>query len=130
MKLDVKFDDATPVAAYGGMFWFRPHALRKLFEEKWEWEEFNEEPYHRDGGLSHVLERLIAYTAQDARYITKHVMCLDQAAHNYSWLEYKLQRLAALMPRGDFRHQAHFLSQGKGRGGAINLYRPLPPGER
>jgi rhamnosyltransferase len=111
------------------MFWFRPQALRKLFEEKWEWEEFNAEPHHVDGGLAHVLERLIAYTAQDAGFMTRHVMCLHQAAHNYTWLEYKLQKLAALIPTGDFRHQTYLLSEGRSGDRAVNLNRPvLPPG--
>ncbi|TPL96315.1 hypothetical protein FJ960_26370 [Mesorhizobium sp. B2-3-11] len=116
LKINVKFDESTPVAAYGTMFWFRPRALRKLFEHRWKWEEFNAEPDHLDGGLAHALERLIAYAAQDAGYTTQHIMCAHQAAHNYTMLEFKLQKLASLMPSGDFQWQCHMLSEWKKAG--------------
>ncbi|MFD2056928.1 rhamnan synthesis F family protein [Mesorhizobium calcicola] len=125
LKINVKFDESTPVAAYGTMFWFRPRALRKLFEHKWKWEEFNAEPDHLDGGLAHALERLIAYAAQDAGYTTQHIMCAHQAAHNYTMLEFKLQKLASLMPSGDFLWQCHLLSEWRKAG--YPLVAPLPP---
>ena len=92
LALDVPFDPHTPVAAYGTMFWFRPRALRKLFAHEWRWEDFNQEPDHKDGGLAHVLERLIAYVAQDAGFTTEHVMSTRSAAQNYTMLEYKLEQ--------------------------------------
>lgn len=104
LGLQVSFDDDTPVAAYGTMFWFRPKALRKLFERDWKWEEFNAEPHHVDGGLAHVLERLIAYTAQDAGYLTQHILCPHLAAQNYVSLEYKAQKVGACVG-GTFRWQ-------------------------
>jgi len=128
LKINVKFDESTPVAAYGTMFWFRPRALRKLFEHRWKWEEFNAEPDHLDGGLAHALERLIAYAAQDAGYTTQHIMCAHQAAHNYTMLEFKLQKLASLMPTGDFHWQCHMLSEWKKAGypSANHLPAPMP----
>ncbi|ANN61776.1 hypothetical protein A9174_28205 [Mesorhizobium loti NZP2037] len=111
LNIDVKFDENTPVAAYGTMFWFRPRALRKMFEHKWKWEEFNAEPDHVDGGFAHALERLIAYAVQDAGYTTQHIMCAHQAEHNYTMLEFKLQKLASFMPSGDFPWQCHMVSE-------------------
>ena len=125
LNIKVKFDHDTPVAAYGTMFWFRPRALRKIFEHKWKWEDFNAEPNHVDGGLAHVLERLIAYAAQDAGYTTRHIMCAHQAAHNYTMLEFKLQKLASLMPSGDFPWQCHLLSEWKKAGYPVANH--LPP---
>lgn len=128
LKINVKFDPDTPVAAYGTMFWFRPRALRKLFERKWKWEEFNAEPHHIDGGLAHALERLIAYAAQDAGYTTQHIMCAHQAAHNYTMLEFKLQRLICLLPPGDFQWQCQMVLDWKiaGYPGADHLSASLP----
>ena len=99
-KLDIKvpLDDNTPVAPYGTMFWFRPKALRKLFEYKWKWEDFNAEPNHVDGGLAHALERTIAYAAHDAGYYSQHVLSTTEAPYNYVMLEYKLQKLMAYLP--------------------------------
>lgn len=98
LDLRVKLDEATPIAPYGTMFWFRPKALRKLFQRKWTWDEFNAEPNHVDGGLAHVLERLIGYTAQDAGYITEQIMAEISASLNYAMLEFKFQKIAQYLP--------------------------------
>ncbi|RWC51137.1 MAG: hypothetical protein EOS55_03485 [Mesorhizobium sp.] len=116
LNINVKFDESTPVAAYGTMFWFRPRALHKMFEYKWKWEEFNAEPDHVDGGLAHVLERLIAYAAQDAGYTTQHIMCAHQAAHNYTMLEFKMQKLVSMLPSHNFPWHVQLLSTWKNAG--------------
>lgn len=97
MGLDVPLDDATPVAPYGTMYWFRTDALRRMFEWKWTWEAYNPEPGHVNGGLAHIQERLIGYCVQDAGYRTLQVMTPDMAARNYAKLEYKLQLLSSLL---------------------------------
>ncbi|MFB9983419.1 rhamnan synthesis F family protein [Mesorhizobium kowhaii] len=125
LKIDVKFDDTTPVAAYGGMFWFRPRALRKLFEHKWRWEEFDPEPYFDDGDLAHALERLMAYAAQDAGYTTQHIVCAHQAAHDYTMLEFKLQKLASMMPSAEFLNQCYMLSEWKKSGYPLGAQAPM-----
>ena len=109
LKLKVHLDPATPVAPYGGMYWFRPRALRKLFEYEWKLAEFGEEPNSHDGDLGHALERLICYAAQDARYLTQHIMCIHQAERNYSSLEFKLQQVCSLLPARDFASQCTLL---------------------
>lgn len=95
LGVKVPLDDDTPIAPYGTMFWFRPAALRKLFEHKWQWAEFNKEPHHVDGGLAHGLERSIAYVAMAARFVPMQIMSPLQAAQNYTMLEYKLQKKLA-----------------------------------
>jgi rhamnosyltransferase len=102
LDLSVRFDDGTPIAPYGTMFWFRPKALRKLFLHPWKWSDFNEEPHHVDGGLAHALERIIAYAAQDAGYATFQVSNAHLAEQNYTMLEWKLQTLLAALPYGSF----------------------------
>jgi rhamnosyltransferase len=102
LDLSVKLDESTPVAPYGTMFWFRPKALTKLFQYPWRWSDFNAEPNHVDGGLAHVLERLIAYVAQDAGYATFHVSSTHLAEQNYAMLEWKLQTLLAELPIRSF----------------------------
>ncbi|TCK42744.1 rhamnosyltransferase [Paraburkholderia sp. BL8N3] len=116
LDLKVHFDADTPVAAYGTMFWFRPRALRKLFAHPWKWTDFNAEPHHVDGGLAHVLERLICYVAQDARYTTQQILSSHLAGWNYAVLEYKLQKLAAALPNSDFSRQSNALEQWKAAG--------------
>jgi rhamnosyltransferase len=105
MGITVPLDEDTPVAAYGTMYWFRPDAIRPMFEREWRWDQYNPEPHHIDGGLAHVQERLICYCAQQRRFRTLAVMSTEQAERNYLKLEYKLQRLAAHFPTRDIRQQ-------------------------
>lgn len=122
LKLDVRLDPDTPVGAFGGMYWFRPKALRKLFLHPWKWTDFEPEPYPLDGSLGHALERLITYVAQDARYTTQQIISSHLAATNYAMLEYKLQRLSAALPNGDFNQQVHILDEWKRAGyRAVNM---------
>jgi lipopolysaccharide biosynthesis protein len=113
LKLNVRFDPETPVGAFGTMFWFRPKALRKLFAHPWKWTDFNAEPGHVDGGLAHVLERLICYVAQDAGYTTQQIISSHLAAWNFAMLEYKLQKFSAALPNCDFNGQYSFLDNMK-----------------
>lgn len=114
--LRVRFDDDTPVAANGTMFWFRPKALRKLFAYDFKWEDFNAEPNHVDGGLAHVLERLICYAAQDAGFLTMQILSPAQAEQNYALLEYKLQKLSAQLPLQHYTNHLDMLRHWKALG--------------
>lgn len=53
-----------PIAPLGSMFWFRPEALKKLFEKEWKYEDFEEEPMSVDGTISHAIERIYCFAAQ------------------------------------------------------------------
>lgn len=110
LDLRVKFDKHSPIAAYGTMFWFRPKALRKLFEHQWRYEDFNEEPHHVDGGLAHALERLIGYVCQDAGYVVQQVFSSQQVGYNYSMLEFKYAEMSANI-QAPFHHQVWMMRQ-------------------
>jgi lipopolysaccharide biosynthesis protein len=127
LGLKVSFDQYTPVGAIGTNFWFRPRALRKLFEHKWQWTDFNAEPRHIDGGLAHALERIISYVAQDAHYTTQQILSSHQAGQNYAMLEYKLQRLQAALPLADFSYHCRMLDDWKAAG-YPSLGGAYPPG--
>ncbi|WP_156883475.1 rhamnan synthesis F family protein [Salipiger mucosus] len=95
MYIDVPLDDHTPVAPYGTMYWFRLDALRKMFDWRWKWTDYNAEPHHIDGGVAHVQERLIGYAVHDRGYRIVQVMQPRRAAQDYARLEYKAQMYAA-----------------------------------
>jgi len=116
LDLKVQFDPDTPVGAFGSMYWFRPKALRKLFAHPWQWTDFEAEPYPVNGSLGHALERLICYVAQDARFTTQQIVSSHLADWNFAILEYKLQKLSAALPNGDFSSQAQFLDEWKRAG--------------
>jgi rhamnosyltransferase len=105
LNIDVPLDEATPVAAYGTMYWFRPQALAPMFQHEWKWEDYNPEPHHSDGGLAHAQERLICYCAQQQGFRTLAIMSTEQAARNYLKLEYKHQAVASSFPVRDVRQQ-------------------------
>ncbi|AKS47841.1 rhamnosyltransferase [Octadecabacter temperatus] len=109
MGMSVVVDYNTPVAAYGTMYWFRTDALFPMFLKEWNWEDYNPEPHHVDGGLAHVQERLIAYVIQGRGYRVMSVMTQNYAARSYAKLEYKLQRLAALTISGNVFEQVRQL---------------------
>lgn len=113
LGLRVNFDKATPVAPYGGMFWFRPDALRKLFEYEWTWENFATDTSYADGDLPHAIERIYAYVAQDSGYYTRSVMSIQQAVNNYTRLEYKVHHLSSLLPAGDFGYCSYMVNSWK-----------------
>lgn len=53
----------------GSAFWCRTNALKKLFEYEWHYTDFPE-TVGADGTISHALERIFGYVAQDAGYYT------------------------------------------------------------
>ena len=69
----VKINEHTLcVAPLGTYFWFRPKALKKLFEgvdgSGWKYSDFPKEPNGNDNTILHAIERSYAYFAQDAGY--------------------------------------------------------------
>lgn len=93
LEIKVPFDDFTPLAVYGTMWWFRPDALKRIFSHTFRWEDFPQEPNHCDGGLAHALERLFVYASHQDGFYTKCVLTPVNAAKNYVNLEYKLQNI-------------------------------------
>lgn len=118
LGIETPFDDNTPIAAYGTMFWFKPAALRKMFTYDFKWEDFNKEPAHNDGGLAHVLERLIAYASASAGYEVFCVMNSRSAEKNYVHLETKMIAIMSQLPNGDVFEQYQNLIHN--RSGSLN----------
>ncbi len=67
-------DDRESPVSVGTAFWCRTKALEKLFSAGWTYEDFPEEPMPDDGTVSHAIERILPYAAQDAGYKTLVVM--------------------------------------------------------
>ena len=96
----VPFDTSTPVAAYGSMFIARPQTLRLLAAADFTYDDFPDDSSYRDGALSHVVERLLAYSVLSSGYHVREVLNPHLAAVNYSYLEYRGVALGeALGPR-------------------------------
>ncbi len=71
-----------PPVSYGTVFWCRTKAMLKLYSKKWSLEDFPEEPLPDDGTISHAIERILPYVAEDAGYSTCMIMN-DSFASSY-----------------------------------------------
>ncbi len=67
-------DDRESPASVGTAFWCRTKALEKLFDADWKYEDFPDEPMPVDGTISHAIERILPFVAQDAGFKTLIVM--------------------------------------------------------
>lgn len=77
MKLNCDMDVKKPPVILSTVFWCKTKALKKLLEINWTYEDFPEEPLPVDGTISHAIERIISYVAQDAGYTTEIIMNMD-----------------------------------------------------
>lgn len=95
-KLDVHVPidgEHQVVAPLGSVFWFRPKAMKKLFDVEWQYSDFPDEPLPVDGTISHAIERSYPFIAQDANFYTKTIMTDRYAAVEYLNLKFYLRQL-------------------------------------
>lgn len=82
LGLMITIEKSKQPKSVGTMFWARTKALEKLFNVKWGYDSFDDEPLPNDGTLSHAIERIISYVVEDAGFSADYVM-----SNNYSdWL--------------------------------------------
>lgn len=80
--------EKPPVAPLGTMFWFRPAAMKPLYAQDWEYEDFPPEPNKIDGTILHAVERIYPFVVQDAGYYPAVGMTDKFAAIEYHNLRY------------------------------------------
>ncbi|NEW66168.1 rhamnan synthesis F family protein [Carnobacteriaceae bacterium zg-84] len=83
--------DKPPVAPFGTMFWFRPKAMKPLFDKDWEYTDFPEEPNKIDGTLLHAVERIYPFIVQQSGYYPAIGMTDKFAAIEYGNLKHYLR---------------------------------------
>ncbi len=91
--VNVKMNEHTLcVAPLGTCFWFRPNALKKLFngygDKGWCYEDFPREPNRCDQTLLHAIERAYAYFAQDMGYYPVYLYNSEFASIELTNLEF------------------------------------------
>ncbi|WP_026525948.1 rhamnan synthesis F family protein [Butyrivibrio sp. MB2005] len=87
LSVDVDIRKDISPASIGSVFWARTKALRKLFNPGWEYDDFPEEPMPKDGTISHAIERILAYVALDAGYITERAISSENASSYLAFLQ-------------------------------------------
>ena len=119
--IQTPFDEISPHAAYGTMFWYKPAALKKLTEHPWKWSDFNAEVAedkksngHTDGSLAHVIERLLVYCAHDAGYAAYCISTAESMRVDHLNLEYKMNRIMANLSNGNVLYQDSYLASTNG----------------
>ena len=140
MGLDVPIDKKKPpVTAYGSVFWFRPEALRPLFQREWRIEDFDAEPMRGDGTISNAIERSHGFIAQAQGYYTSVIMNniyaeqeitrMTEIAHTY--IELTLQHVGPKWTLKDATIQfSRMLQQRKEKVSVSAISRALPPVNR
>lgn len=68
------------ILSLGTMFWAKKDALKKLFDFPWEYSDFQSEPLPNDGTISHAIERILSFVAEDAGYSVAYVMSEEYAS--------------------------------------------------
>lgn len=97
LNCDISYENA-PITI-GTVFWTRSLALKKLLEIKWEYRDFSSEPMPIDGTLSHAVERILAYVAQDAGYDTGTIMTALYAAKELAMAQEHMYRTYQILDR-------------------------------
>lgn len=72
-------EEEYPPITLGTVFWCKSCIMGKLFNKCWKVEDFAEEPMPNGGTISHAVERIFGYLAQDAGYDTGTIMCESYA---------------------------------------------------
>ncbi len=83
--------EKEPVAPFGSFFWFRPKALKLLFDINWKYEDFPEEPIGDDATILHAVERIYPFVAQQEGYYSAVIMADEYSRIEFSNLRYYLR---------------------------------------
>jgi len=89
-KKDLAFSKLKiPIMPYGTMFWYRPEALKPLFDLNLTEQDFPEEPLPVDGTIAHAIERLPVYIAWSQGYDFRIAIHKDNIMSGFEYLEIK-----------------------------------------
>ncbi len=110
MNLTCDLDDSFPPITLGTVFWAKTDALKTLFQIEWKYNDFAPEPLPDDGTLSHAIERILPYVAQDSGYETGWVMTDQYAAEEW---EYHINILGDLFRFLEDTYKTIHISKGR-----------------
>jgi rhamnosyltransferase len=93
LEIDADINREKEVFALGTVFWSRTEALKGLYKKEWNYTDFPCEPMAKDGTVSHAIERIFCYIAQDGGYKTGTIMTEGYAG----WLLLNVQEDMRMM---------------------------------
>lgn len=108
MGLSAHIDpDKAPVAPFGSEFWFRPQALKPLFEAGFSYEDFPQESSYKNPAfkktehISHQIERIYPVVAQSQGFYSAWVMPENIASLVLTELVYYQREITKAWHRGN-----------------------------
>ncbi len=87
LGIQINIDENKNPISLGSVFWCKTKGLKRIFEYEFTSEDFPEEPMDVDGTISHAIERVFPYVAQQEGYYSGTIMTKDSAElhiSNYS----------------------------------------------
>ena len=91
LKLNADIDIQYPPIALSTAFWCKTQALIKIFDISWNYTDFPPEPLPEYGTISHAVERIFPYVAQDAGYKTGIVMTSSYATNMLAYIQTEIK---------------------------------------
>lgn len=89
--------DKEPLAPFGTFFWFRPKAMKLLYDKDWQFEDFPEEPNNIDGTILHAIERLYPISVQAAGYYPGLLMVDQFSSIEFTNLRYYTREINKIL---------------------------------
>ncbi|HOV13265.1 MAG TPA: rhamnan synthesis F family protein [Spirochaetota bacterium] len=103
LKKNIDFQSLEiPIMSYGTMFWYKPSALKPLFDLNLGYDDFQNEPLPIDGSIAHAIERLPVYIAWAQNYDFRVMMnnnTVDNSFINYEKTLYYLKQLKVIQEK-------------------------------
>ena len=97
LRINADISQIKPPVSLSTVFWCKTDAVKKLLDYPWKYEDFHDEPMPVSGTISHGIERVLAYVAQNAGYKTGMVMTDEYTAYLLSFLQYNLQEMFSIL---------------------------------
>lgn len=111
LQLKCNMDKEKPPITLGTAFWAKTDALKKLLKKEWSYIDFPEEPLPDNGTISHAIERILGYVAQDAGYKTGTVMTNAYAGSMLLFLQDSMMQITDVLDSKLQIHSIHQLKQ-------------------
>lgn len=93
LGLNCDLNEEKPPITIGTALWFKTKAMRKLFDYPWKYEDFDDDKLKDTNYVSFGVERIFAYVAQDAGFLTGEVMSLEYAQKQMLYLQYSMTEI-------------------------------------
>lgn len=104
LHLNCEIDESQQPFILGTTFWCRTKALQPLFEEDWTYDDFEPEPMPLDNTVSHAIERILPYVAQNQGFYSGLMMTGEYASLYTCNYQYMLETIVDKIIYNDIFH--------------------------